>query len=65
MGIFDEKTRPTDIGISVADVDVEGRVHDVGIAGVIVREEIIQFLNLISLEIKSLAMSQVVKISIR
>lgn len=57
MGIFDEKTRPADIGISVADADVEGRVHDVGIAGVIVGEEVIQSLHLLPLEIKALAVS--------
>ena len=64
LGIFDQKTRPADIGISVADADVEGRVHDVGIAGVIVGEEVIQFLHLLPLEIKALAVSQVVKSSI-
>ena len=65
LGIFNQKTRPANIGISVADADVEGRVHDVGITGVIVREEVIQLFNFLPLEIKALAMSQVIKSCVR
>lgn len=64
LGIFDQKTCPADIGISVADADVERRVHDVSITGVIVREEVIQLLNFLPFEVKALAMSQVIESSI-
>ena len=64
LGIFDQKTCAADIGISVADADVEGRVHDVSIAGVIVRKEVIQLFNFLPLEIKAFAVSQVIESSI-